>query len=299
VSPRKIHTKNVRMKLFANSEEAFMERILPRTNRRESESSRVWSGVAGGVLLVYGIKHGSLLGTLVSVAGADLLTHSITGHHIHETFGIKSSDWRIPHQLGVQMQRSLCVGVEPQQAYEYFRNFQNLPRFMKHLESVSILDTERSHWVVKGPAGTHVEWDARIINDQPGEMISWRSENDPGVSNAGSVQFVKAPQGRGTILRVSLQYAPPAGALGAVTAKLFGEEPELQLRADLKRLKQVLETGEITTTEGQPAGRGRGRQAARVREEEEKTADKTLQGSRDSKDSDESREQKSSLGVTA
>jgi len=250
-----------------------MEQILPRTNRRESQSSRMWSGVTGSMLLVYGMKRGSLLGRLVSLAGADLLTHSITGHHIHETLGLTSSDEGISHQVGVQVRRSLCVGVEPQQAYEFFRKFQNLPRFMKHLESVSILDNERSRWVAKGPAGTHVEWDARIISDQAGEMISWRSENNPVVANSGSVQFEKAPRGRGTILRVSLQYAPPAGALGAIIAKLFGEEPELQLSTDLKRLKQVLETGEITTTEGQPAGGRRGRQAARVRE------DSTFQGS--------------------
>ena len=128
---------------------------------------------------------------------------------------------------------------------------------MNHLESVRVIDTRRSHWVAKAPAGTTVEWDAEIIADKPNEMIAWRSLEGAEVDNSGSVHFERASGSRGTVVRVEMHYRPPAGVLGAKIAKLFGEEPEEQVAADLLRFKQVMETGEIARTEGQPAGRKR------------------------------------------
>jgi uncharacterized membrane protein len=125
---------------------------------------------------------------------------------------------------------------------------------MKHVESVSVLDEKRSHWVVRGPAGSTVEWDAEIINDEPNALIAWRSLDNAEVDNAGSVRFVPGPEGRGTEVRVVLDYIPPAGRVGKWVARLFGEEPSQQIHEDLRRFKRLMETGEIPTIEGQPTG---------------------------------------------
>ena len=125
---------------------------------------------------------------------------------------------------------------------------------MKHLESVERRDGNRSHWVAKGPAGTSVEWDAEVTRDETDALISWRSLEGSEVQNSGAVRFTPATGGRGTLVAVTLQYEPPAGALGMTIAKLFGEEPNLQVREDLRRFKRLLETGEIPTTEGQSHG---------------------------------------------
>jgi uncharacterized membrane protein len=245
-----------------------MEHILPRQDRRQSAESRLLYGLAGGALMAYGIKRKSLFGGLLSVVGADLFSRGATGHHLYEAVGVtdhaaRYAGSRTPHQVGIQVQRSITVSVSPEEAYRFVRNLENLPRFMKHLISVREIDAKQSHWLVKGPEGMQVEWDAEIINEIPGELIAWRSIKNPHVDNAGSLRFTKGPADRGTIIRVSLQYMPPAGAVGAAIAKLFGEEPELQIRSDLRRLKQILEAGEVATARGQLAGGVRRRVGAR------------------------------------
>ncbi|HVF86762.1 MAG TPA: SRPBCC family protein, partial [Pyrinomonadaceae bacterium] len=122
-------------------------------------------------------------------------------------------------------------------------------------ESVRVTDDKRSHWVAKAPAGTTVEWDAEVYNEKQNEMIAWRSLEGADVDNAGSVHFERASGGRGTVVKVSLKYDPPGGVIGATIAKLFGEAPDQQIQEDLRRLKQVMEAGEIPTTEGQSSGR--------------------------------------------
>ncbi|MBM0232611.1 SRPBCC family protein [Micromonospora sp. STR1_7] len=154
----------------------------------------------------------------------------------------------------IRMEIAVTVNRSPTEAYRFWRNMENLPRFMAHLESVHADDLRRSHWTARGPAGHRVEWDAEIIDDQPNKSITWRSLPGTRVPNAGRVAFVPAPGDRGTEVRVQLRYAPPAGALGRVVAKLFGEEPEQQVRDDLRRFKQVLETGEVVRSEGSPNG---------------------------------------------
>ena len=157
---------------------------------------------------------------------------------------------------GIHAKGSCVVNRAPEDVYAFWRNFQNLPRFMRHLESVEDLGDGRSHWRVKGPAGMEVEWDATIIADVPNEVITWRSLENSDVDNAGAVRFERAPGGRGTIVRVNLEYNPIAGPLGAAVAKLFGEEPEQQLDDDLRRFKQVLELGEVVVSEGTLFGTG-------------------------------------------
>ena len=152
--------------------------------------------------------------------------------------------------------KSITINRSPEAMYTYWRNFENLPRFMYHLESVERIDERRSRWVAKGPAGTQVEWDAEITDDRPNQLIAWRSLPDAQVPNSGMVRFEPGPAGRGTVVRVEIEYRPPGGALGKAVAKLFGEEPSQQVSGDLHRFKQVMETGEVVVSEGSPRGFG-------------------------------------------
>jgi uncharacterized membrane protein len=157
----------------------------------------------------------------------------------------------------VRVIETITVNRPPEECYRYWHDFENLPRFMDHLQSVRTTGEGRSHWVAKAPAGMKVEWDAEITEDVPNQRIAWRSLAGADVDNSGSVRFERAPAGRGTVIKADIEYRPPAGKIGSLAAKLFGEEPGQQARADLRRFKQMLETGEITTTEGQSSGRAK------------------------------------------
>jgi uncharacterized membrane protein len=150
---------------------------------------------------------------------------------------------------GIQVQKTVTIDRPRAELFTFWRNFQNFPHFMVHVESVQVLDDRRSHWVVKAPAGRTVEWDAEIINETPDDVISWRSAEDAEIENAGSVTFREAPAGRGTIVSVTLTYNPPGGRAGDLIAMLFGEEPSQQLSEDIRRFKALMETGEIPTNE--------------------------------------------------
>lgn len=155
----------------------------------------------------------------------------------------------------VHLETSIAIDKSPAELYAFWRDFKNLPLFMKSLESVIELDDRKSHWVAKGIAGARVEWDAEIFNEKENELIAWRSLENADVVNAGSVRFQKGPTGHGTYVRVTLNYNPPAGNLGASVAKLLGAEPTHLIKEDLRRLKQMMEAGEIATIEGQTSGR--------------------------------------------
>lgn len=153
--------------------------------------------------------------------------------------------------------KGTCVVNRPlEEVYNFWRNFQNFPRFMRHLESVEDLGNDRSRWVAKGPAGIKAEWEAKIVADVPGEVITWRSLENSTVDNAGAVRFEQAPGGRGTIVKVNFEYNPVGGGIGAAVAKLFGEEPSQQLDDDLRRFKQVLEIGEVVVSDATLLGTG-------------------------------------------
>jgi uncharacterized membrane protein len=175
----------------------------------------------------------------------------------------------------VRIVESIAVNRSPSDCYAFWRNLPNLSRILGHLEEVEVTGERTSRWRAKAPAGTDVEWSSEITRDDPGQLIVWSSIAGSGIENDGSVRFQPGPKGRGTLVRVSLRYRPPAGAVGTLVAQLFGKEPEQQLRGDLRRFKQFLETGEVLTTEGQPAGLPRGvlarstRRAARPRGERE------------------------------
>jgi uncharacterized membrane protein len=145
--------------------------------------------------------------------------------------------------------RSVTIDRPKQELYAFWRRFENLPRFMHNIRSVEVSDSGGSHWVIEAPAGKTVEWDSEITADEPGQLISWRSLEGASVRNSGQVEFRDSPDGRGTVVTVTLAYDPPGGSLGQLIAKLFQKEPKIQARQDLRRFKQLMETGEIATAQ--------------------------------------------------
>ncbi|HEX6314222.1 MAG TPA: SRPBCC family protein [Gemmatimonadaceae bacterium] len=159
----------------------------------------------------------------------------------------------------MKVSRAITVRRPRSEVYAFWRDFENLPRFMYHLAYVENLGSGRSHWVARAPAGRSVEWDAEIIADRPDEEISWRTMGkDDDVRHTGSVYFVPAPGDRGTEVHVRLNYDAPGGKVGAMVARLFGEEPSQQVDDDLRRFKQVMEVGEVVRSEASPEGTGQG-----------------------------------------
>ena len=230
------------------------------------QTERWASAIGGGALALYGLTRGSLGGIALALVGAALVQRGATGHcNLYDAMGYSSAEGgglrnsenvSVPAGRGIKVEKSVTINRPPGELYRFWRNFENLPRFMNHLESVRVTGEGRSHWVAKAPAGSTVEWDAEIYNEKEGEMIAWRTLEGADVASAGSVHFEEAPGGRGTLMRVVLKYDPPAGKLGAIIARLFGENPEQQIAEDLGRFKQLMETGEVATTEGQPSARG-------------------------------------------
>ncbi len=232
---------------------------------------RALSVAAGGALAAYGLKRRDWAGIAAGVVGGFLVERGVTGHCVaYDALGVTSvgDDGKgaaLPHHgegEGVARQHGgsatvdakkakkveqtfTIFGRHPGELYDYWRKLENLPRILRHLERVKELDNRRSHWVAKAPAGQTVEWDAEIINDVPGQIIAWRSLPGASVPNAGAVTFREAPGGRGTEIKVVLDYEPPLGKLGVAVAKLLGEEPSVQVREDLRRYKQLMEAGEI------------------------------------------------------
>ena len=223
------------------------EHAFSRSEKNVNDPERWVSVVIGGALAAYGLKMRSIPGMVLGAIGGALIWRGATGHCIvYEGLGISSvsegngSNVSVPYGKGVRVEESVTVDAPPEQVYAFWRDFENLPRFMHNLESVTVHDGTRSRWVAKGPAGTKVDWEAEIINEIPNELIGWRSVDGGKVDNAGSVHFQRATDG-GTEVKVLLRYDPPAGTLGATVSKILGEDPAKNVREDLRRLKTLLE----------------------------------------------------------
>jgi uncharacterized membrane protein len=215
-------------------------------------NERMAGAIGGPLLALYGLTRGTPAGLVLAAGGGYLFYRSLTGHcPIYQSIGITTARGA---DEPVHAEKSVIINRPAEDLYSFWRNFAQLPRFMKHLEAVRVNGDRRSHWVARGPAGTRVEWDAEITADRPNELIAWRSLEGADVHNSGTVRFDAAPGGRGTVLHVALDYRPPAGALGAAVAQLFGEAPQQQIEGDLRRFKNIMEAGEIPTTSGQPTG---------------------------------------------
>jgi len=215
----------------------------------QGDTERWASLIGGGALVLTGLRQGSLRGALMAIAGGGLVYHGATAQ--------KSLTEQAGMNQNMKVEKTVTINRSAAELYRVWHNFQNLPTFMKHLKSVTVMDNKRSHWIANAPMGASVEWDADIIRDEENKLIAWASVEGADVDNSGFVRFTPAPGGRGTEVKVVLEYSPPGGVVGATIAKLFGEEPEQQAGDDLRRFKQLMEAGEITTTEGQPSGRSK------------------------------------------
>jgi uncharacterized membrane protein len=219
------------------------------------------SAAAGIALGTLGLHRNDLPGLIIAGVGGALIYRGATGHcHIYSALGADTAHVEArPEDYarhGTHVTQSFLINRSPRELYDYWRNFENLPRIMHHLESVTVIDDRRSHWVTRAPsiAGGSVEWDAEITRDEPERLIEWRSLPGADVDNTGSIRFTPAPGDRGTAVRVEIKYLPPAGQIGRLVAKLFGEGPERQIREDLRDFKRTMETGEVPTIQGQPHG---------------------------------------------
>ena len=155
----------------------------------------------------------------------------------------------------IKVEKTVTINKPVEELYRFWDTLENLPRFTRHLKSVKVYDDGRSHWVTSAPMGKSVEWDARITEDRPNQVIAWTSVEGADIANSGSVHFQPAPGDRGTEVKVITTYDAPAGVVGDAIAKLFGENPKQQIGDDLARFKMLMETGEIATNEGQTSGR--------------------------------------------
>jgi uncharacterized membrane protein len=222
------------------------------------KTERLISGVAGAALLLLTFRTRRLRPFLFPVA-TGLIAKALKGQSgkaAPARGGDRTSRVAsVGRGEGIKVEESVTINRPVLEVYRFWRNFENLPRFMDHLEAVTVIDDVRSHWVAKGPAGTKVEWDAIIHNEVDDELIAWRSLPGSEVNNAGSVHFTPTPDGTGTDVRVVLSYEPPAGKVGAVVAKLLGEEPSKQVADDLRRFKQVMDSGDVMAGARPIAGR--------------------------------------------
>jgi len=212
-----------------------------RSTRRNTRAWSRWGALLGGsALAIYGISRRSKSGAALAAAGGVLVY----------------SGSRLNSQPGtIHAESSFTVNVQPEEAYRFWLNFENLPKFMSHLQSVHKIDDRRSEWVARGPMQFRVKWTAEIVDQRENEWIVWRSDPNVAFRNSGSVQFRRAPGNRGTEVTVALQYDVPAGAVGKAFARLFGKDPSQTIYEDLRHFKQLMEAGEIATTVGQSHGR--------------------------------------------
>jgi len=181
-----------------------------------------------------------LVGAGLAYAAAKVISKSVVGETVARD---------------VHLETSIAIEKSRETLYAFWRDFKNLPLFMRNLESVTELSQTQSHWVAKGPGGSRIEWDAEIYTEKENELISWRSLEDADFVNAGSVRFQAGPEGHGTFVRVAMNYNTPVGKMGATLVQLLGAEPAQLIKEDLRRLKQIMEAGEIATVAGQTSGR--------------------------------------------
>ena len=211
------------------------------TGARRGISPQRWGGIiAGSSLAVLGISRRSKGGlALAATGGLVALASARAGSSSHEFMARSSTQ----------------INCSPQEAFQFWRDFENLPRFMRHLETVTVEDGgRRSRWIALGPLGRRITWDAEIVAERENELISWRSLAGSDIDVDGFVEFSHAPGNRGTMVNATILYQPPARTIGHTVAMLLGKDPSFLMRQDLRRLKALLETGEIPTTEGQSHG---------------------------------------------
>lgn len=250
-----------------------MRKVSMRNNRRRGtssprpnvgESERQASVIAGAVCELCAIKALLLFrpGTalLWGTAGGFLLGRGMTGRSMaYSAMGVRENDATRnsnPVSRSIHARKSITVAAPAQELFARWRKLDDLPRIMKHVKRVEVLDEKRSRWTVSGPAGTYATWESQITSEEPGRFFEWRSTPDSVVETRGRVEFIPAPENRGTVIIVDLEYRPIGGVLGAAAAKLLGATPEHDIIDDLRKFKQLVESGEVADNES-PSGRER------------------------------------------
>jgi uncharacterized membrane protein len=202
-----------------------------------SPAARFIGGLGGASLLTWGLRRGGLLGMSSSLLGFLLTLRSITNIELKRLTGVGGE------RLAIELHKDLIVHAPVEEVFGFWRAMENFPLFMSHVEEVWTHDQDRSHWRVRGPAGTVFEWEALITRLIPQQVLAWRSVEGSSVRNAGIIHFEPANDGRSTRLDIRLSYTPPAGVLGHVFARLLGADPKKQMDDDLQRFKSLVETG--------------------------------------------------------
>jgi uncharacterized membrane protein len=235
----------------------------PKQEKNINDAERVVSVAVASALISFGIKRRDGLGLLLGLAGGLLAYRGATGHcPAYSAASISNRatpNDKSPYNKGwlsgkVHVTKTVTINRSVSDLYHFWRNFENLPVFMHHLESVSTTGEKTSHWRAKAPLGYTVEWDAEVTSDIENQRIGWISTEGADIANSGVVEFLPT-EDRGTVVKVVVTYEAPAGKLGALAAKLFGEEPGQQIAEDLRRFKALMETDSIIKVEGQPSGR--------------------------------------------
>lgn len=221
-------------------------------------SQLVWTRVAGDAIDLAALGAGLSNRTASRARGAAAAAGLVGITAVDVFAAVKTQHDGDGHQSTGTGRRELRAAItvwrSPQDVYRFWRHLENLPSFMYHLKSISVDSAGNSHWVVNSPFGAPVEWDAEITEDVPNSRIAWKSLAGSKIDNRGRVEFTPTPEGRGTEIRVRMSYAIPGGTLGKAVATLFGESPEQQVNDDLRRLKQLLETGQVVHSSGSPEG---------------------------------------------
>ncbi|HVZ41175.1 MAG TPA: SRPBCC family protein [Candidatus Kapabacteria bacterium] len=211
----------------------------------------------GGMLTAYLLTRKAWSVRALAMVGGSMLYRGIRGHWpVHDLLHADDEDESARAiEGGIEVQAVVTIRSPLADVYGRWLDVAKFPQFMKHLESVEVLSEGKSRWTAKAPLGTTLSWTAEITHEEPNQFIAWQSVHDESVANAGEVRFKEASGGRGTMVHVRMTYRAPFGSIGVLLAKLLGKDPSLQINEDLKRLKQLMETGEVATVDGQPHGR--------------------------------------------
>jgi len=221
-----------------------------------SRTDRAASILGGAALIAYGLTRRDRIGWAAALAGSGIAMFGVTGYcPCYSAFAVNTAPGDSRVTRGIHVEETITIQSSPEELYGFWRNFENHALISDYLAQVKVTGPTTSHWVAKGPANKPLEWDAEIINDRPNELIAWQTLPGADIEHAGSVRFVPAPGGRGTEVHVTWQYYPPAGTFGAGIAKLMHREPSIQAADTLKRLKRLMETGDIIRVDGQAHGR--------------------------------------------
>jgi uncharacterized membrane protein len=233
---------------------SFTSRDYPENEESTTFLTRVGQAamiVSGAALVALAARERSWRTLGIAAAGAPLIYRGATGHWpVPEKISQRASDAVAP----VPIETAVTIDRPAEELYRFWHQLENLPRFMKNLDSVTKIDERRSHWVGKSPLGLKLEWDAEILEEREGKLLSWCSLPGSDVHNAGTVFFDQSTGGRGTVVRASLDYQLPGHFLGQAVGKMLSGTTQQQVKEDLKRFKELMETGEVATTNGQSHG---------------------------------------------